>query len=123
MIRRPPRSTRTDTLFPYTTLFRSQLQLASGERKMQEYGPKTSVSTMPYPDIERLPEQLQQELAHRRNRNVFRMLMHSPDAAPGFLAMTDAARGRNARSEERRAGKAWVSKWRSRWTPDTAKKT
>src|SRR3546814_20209593 len=28
MIRRPPRSTRTDTLFPYTTLFRSLL--ASG---------------------------------------------------------------------------------------------
>src|SRR3546814_12584383 len=28
MIRRPPRSTRTDTLFPYTTLFRSSL--ASG---------------------------------------------------------------------------------------------
>src|SRR3546814_5218571 len=26
MIRRPPRSTRTDTLFPYTTLFRSHLQ-------------------------------------------------------------------------------------------------
>src|SRR3546814_7698909 len=27
MIRRPPRSTRTDTLFPYTTLFRSQCGL------------------------------------------------------------------------------------------------
>src|SRR3546814_15415804 len=26
MIRRPPRSTRTDTLFPYTTLFRSLCQ-------------------------------------------------------------------------------------------------
>src|SRR3546814_7263298 len=26
MIRRPPRSTRTDTLFPYTTLFRSSLK-------------------------------------------------------------------------------------------------
>src|SRR3546814_20707521 len=26
MIRRPPRSTRTDTLFPYTTLFRSMLK-------------------------------------------------------------------------------------------------
>src|SRR3546814_1780948 len=25
MIRRPPRSTRTDTLFPYTTLFRSRV--------------------------------------------------------------------------------------------------
>src|SRR3546814_12335419 len=30
MIRRPPRSTRTDTLFPYTTLFRSRQ--AQGER-------------------------------------------------------------------------------------------
>src|SRR3546814_6460701 len=28
MIRRPPRSTRTDTLFPYTTLFRSKAKLA-----------------------------------------------------------------------------------------------
>src|SRR3546814_15687005 len=28
MIRRPPRSTRTDTLFPYTTLFRSAGQVA-----------------------------------------------------------------------------------------------
>src|SRR3546814_12853153 len=27
MIRRPPRSTRTDTLFPYTTLFRSGVNL------------------------------------------------------------------------------------------------
>src|SRR3546814_12693623 len=27
MIRRPPRSTRTDTLFPYTTLFRSSLTM------------------------------------------------------------------------------------------------
>src|SRR3546814_12825446 len=27
MIRRPPRSTRTDTLFPYTTLFRSDVRL------------------------------------------------------------------------------------------------
>src|SRR3546814_7700249 len=28
MIRRPPRSTRTDTLFPYTTLFRSSVGVA-----------------------------------------------------------------------------------------------
>src|SRR3546814_10697319 len=28
MIRRPPRSTRTDTLFPYTTLFRSTVRAA-----------------------------------------------------------------------------------------------
>src|SRR3546814_20286667 len=30
MIRRPPRSTRTDTLFPYTTLFRPEGQNADG---------------------------------------------------------------------------------------------
>src|SRR3546814_5975264 len=30
MIRRPPRSTRTDTLFPYTTLFRSRAVDACG---------------------------------------------------------------------------------------------
>src|SRR3546814_3711078 len=31
MIRRPPRSTRTDTLFPYTTLFRSSPSLRDRE--------------------------------------------------------------------------------------------
>src|SRR3546814_9032947 len=31
MIRRPPRSTRTDTLFPYTTLFRSSRHLVSAD--------------------------------------------------------------------------------------------
>src|SRR3546814_10160874 len=32
MIRRPPRSTRTDTLFPYTTLFRSQRDAAGRDQ-------------------------------------------------------------------------------------------
>src|SRR3546814_3266685 len=32
MIRRPPISTRTDTLFPYTTLFRSGVDAGNGER-------------------------------------------------------------------------------------------
>src|SRR3546814_4368204 len=31
MIRRPPRSTRTDTLFPYTTLFRSRGGIDAGD--------------------------------------------------------------------------------------------
>src|SRR3546814_14813553 len=34
MIRRPPRSTRTDTLFPYTTLFRSVGLLREPERPL-----------------------------------------------------------------------------------------
>src|SRR3546814_1873977 len=36
MIRRPPRSTLTDTLFPYTTLFRSRR--SAGHRRSANYG-------------------------------------------------------------------------------------
>src|SRR3546814_8235127 len=38
MIRRPPRSTRTDTLFPYTTRFRSEVEQREAERRRQERG-------------------------------------------------------------------------------------
>src|SRR3546814_11410165 len=34
MIRRPPRSTRTDTLFPYTTLFRSRCDQRASQSKL-----------------------------------------------------------------------------------------
>src|SRR3546814_2982003 len=51
MIRRPPRSTRTDTLFPYTTLFRSiDFELGFRERRAlgsstgPEYGSLSSFS-------------------------------------------------------------------------------
>src|SRR3546814_1105377 len=37
MIRRPPRSTRTDTLFPYTTLFRSFADLPIGKWSNSRY--------------------------------------------------------------------------------------
>src|SRR3546814_14290413 len=38
MIRRPPGSTRTDTLFPYTTLFRSLLDAEVGEERADGLG-------------------------------------------------------------------------------------
>src|SRR3546814_4520812 len=38
MIRRPPRSTRTDTLFPYTTLFRSKLLPRGADRRRLALG-------------------------------------------------------------------------------------
>src|SRR3546814_7953657 len=45
MIRRPPRSTRTDTLFPYTTLFRSLQRLDAShvetDRGIELQGPTT----------------------------------------------------------------------------------
>src|SRR3546814_2566764 len=40
MIRRPPRSTRTDTLFPYTTLFRSIVKRPIGCLDRQAVGAK-----------------------------------------------------------------------------------
>src|SRR3546814_9424518 len=70
MIRRPPRSTRTDTLFPYTTLFRSAgvrlleqvLQLRSGDPDvlpgtghLQQHRPDRWRRIEPLPDGARLP--------------------------------------------------------------------
>src|SRR3546814_6175952 len=37
MIRRPPRSTRTDTLFPYTTLFRSGRPRRFGPKRVRSF--------------------------------------------------------------------------------------
>src|SRR3546814_8651008 len=47
MIRRPPRSTRTDTLFPYTTLFRSKAFNEGYDPKKDEYidGPNYGVKS------------------------------------------------------------------------------
>src|SRR3546814_15897872 len=42
MIRRPPRSTRTDTLFPYTTLFRSNVALFA---RAETHDDETAVTT------------------------------------------------------------------------------
>src|SRR3546814_9288704 len=50
MIRRPPRSTRTDTLFPYTTLFRSDPSLVEETleaRRNQVLVPLFSISPDP----------------------------------------------------------------------------
>src|SRR3546814_7713144 len=59
MIRRPPRSTRTDTLFPYTTLFRSIANvichfLASGKRVL--------VTSMKDPALAVLQDQLPDDI-------------------------------------------------------------
>src|SRR3546814_5376814 len=57
MLRRPPRSTRTDTLFPYTTLFRSDEAIAVdlGHAGIHDDGPRETVPTL---DQQFLPEKL-----------------------------------------------------------------
>src|SRR3546814_16150250 len=49
MIRRPPRSTRTDTLFPYTTLFRSCRRRGAGR------GAAPDLSSAPHAPEPRIP--------------------------------------------------------------------
>src|SRR3546814_6849927 len=51
MIRRPPRSTRTDTLFPYTTLFRSAVQRGS---MLAQPGPRRAGIVPQYPLVRRV---------------------------------------------------------------------
>src|SRR3546814_4373834 len=47
MIRRPPRSTRTDTLFPYTTLFRSIPIRRILDRNLALLSPEEGSSSLP----------------------------------------------------------------------------
>src|SRR3546814_1779607 len=47
MIRRPPRSTRTDTLFPYTTLFRSRHRLRGAAHSMADAEPRARREILP----------------------------------------------------------------------------
>ncbi len=45
---------------------------------------------MDYPDVDALPQNLQDTLAQHAPVNVYRMVMHSPGLAPGFFVMADA---------------------------------
>src|SRR3546814_17743913 len=66
MIRRPPRSTRTDTLFPYTTLFRS-LQ-AHGVTNADDIARSVAAALPPFFDENDLRDAFRSGW-HQRNRN------------------------------------------------------
>src|SRR3546814_19437837 len=102
MIRRPPRSTRTYTLFPYTTLFRS-IRLVC-----------LDVALSSLPDKDTL-------FALGIDRPLY-FSVHSTHAklAPEGGALIHVAKYLGTsieRSEERRVGKECVSTCRSRWSP------
>src|SRR3546814_18744246 len=110
MIRRPPRSTRTDTLFPYTTLFRSEKLIAAYEAgHLQFFGDHTAL---------REPEAFATCLAPLREVEwvVYAKRPFAVTSASCVMKSGLPPRPR-IRSEERRVGKACVSTCRSRWSP------
>src|SRR3546814_13035846 len=131
MIRRPPRSTRTDTLFPYTTLFRSGHQRRCAGRGAEVLGPA-------YPGGQRQPvNRAEIELRITRLAGVLAVangegsdrtskghqhILHCVEPYDGrrfeiLIIIADRA-GQNAeRSEERRGGEEGVSECRTRGAP------
>src|SRR3546814_18819551 len=110
MIRRPPRSTRTDTLFPYTTLFRS-MRVAT-RRQMHPH-------TVCAPYANASVDHLQQQARPVFNGAavlivplVYAVLKELIDQVTVGRMPFDAV---ETRSEERRVGKECVSTCRSRW--------
>src|SRR3546814_10361097 len=70
MIRRPPRSTRTDTLFPYTTLFRSLKHLASKREKnrVASLPPENRMTDTPREDASLFPASAGDRLREAREK-------------------------------------------------------
>src|SRR3546814_12543960 len=109
MIRRPPRSTRTDTLFPYTTLFRSFLdrERAFGGAEL----PKRAAV-----DAQQGPQSVGGQAGRERTAEM-------EAQGESLFALAPAARGGEPpvltaqRLEERRGGKECVSTCTSRWSP------
>src|SRR3546814_11168025 len=101
---RPPRSTRTNTLFPYTTVFRS----AAAKDKLPDR-PAQSQELYACRDIADPAARLacfDREVGE----------LSSADQARE-ITFTDRETAKKARSEERRVGKECVSTCRSRWSP------
>src|SRR3546814_15691023 len=118
MIRRPPRSTRTDTLFPYTTLFRSAAFEHIGHRGQVDMRMRPHIDALPRRKLCRSSLIKEYEGSHhrpllRRSRTV-------------HAEITQIMGGRGDRlsdggfahlSEARRVGKECVSTGRARWPP------
>src|SRR3546814_12097748 len=71
MIRRPPRSTRTDTLFPYTTLFRSAATVAGFFDYVTTELDVEGITVSPGYAYERAPDQ-EHFLSRQKTKTLFR---------------------------------------------------
>src|SRR3546814_17069326 len=126
MIRRPPRSTRTDTLFPYTTLFRSE-RLARQRRAARAADMTDNTDQH---EIEREPAQIYLisplEVGGDFPARLARALDAAPVAALQFrvkdMEENEAARLADPpqvrHTDVRREGNGWGSQFRAGWGPD-----
>src|SRR3546814_17101941 len=121
MIRRPPRSTRTDTLFPYTTLFRSEqrdhplgVEARPAREELERLGEIVGYGEM---RLDGEQDAGRQHGEPQRRRQV----AHHPGeemhpARPGEMPCAQQRQGLDValRSEERRVGKEGGSKGKAR---------
>src|SRR3546814_17322667 len=116
MIRRPPRSTRTDTLLPYTTLCRSWRWLVVKADDMPAAPLAQPHMGRARRDMDRPRLQLQALFGHHgaASRMAGKMFRQHRHKGRGQMLGDD---DRHIRSEERRVGKEWFSTCRSRWSP------
>src|SRR3546814_19403003 len=117
MVRRPPRSTRTDTLFPYTTLCRSQRCTSANK-------PAAFTPLVPRQhDVEYEADHLAGRWLIRTNRQAhnFRLMqataktIDKPEQWQDGVAHNDQELTEDFlpfKSDERRVGNGFVSRWR-----------
>src|SRR3546814_21123955 len=118
MIRRPPRSTRTDTLFPYTTLCRSvqpQRHSCEDQQDRQRAGWQAPLAPKCVEAEARGRQPKGQRQVERDEAQQIRRLVVSRKDEEGKAERCSSLRAH--RSEERRVGKACVSTCRYRWSP------
>src|SRR3546814_18178686 len=126
MIRRPPRSTRTDTLFPYTTLFRSDV--IDRPEQIEDRRDKIALSRLEwkieFPSLHRLAEILDEAVENLLNvkKRCWPTFLGETHAGPlgGPPIKRDKEVGcliGPCRSEERRVGKERVSTCSTRCAP------
>src|SRR3546814_17782079 len=125
MIRRPPRSTRTDTLFPYTTLFRSallrlgDLLLALLIEEVHEDEARDAEDRLPHLELRvvditvavgELAAPADTDLeARRQRRKTLRHLLDQARVRRQVSLGVPAPLAAGKRADERRGGKKWYS--------------
>src|SRR3546814_16070823 len=110
MIRRPPRSTRTDTLFPYTTLFQTRrIVVEVDDNNLTRYGASATAMYEHLKDLGFTPTRRRSDEQHFDE--VFVRTEESAQQADEPVVVPCD------QWEEHRVGKEWVSQCRAMWEP------